>query len=51
MQATAAHPASLALLDGDLLEDLDGIDPNFDAWLHTERESLRDRARGIAERC
>jgi DNA-binding SARP family transcriptional activator/TolB-like protein len=49
MRATAAQPASLALLDGDLLEDLDGIDPNFDAWLHTERERLRDRARGIAE--
>jgi DNA-binding SARP family transcriptional activator/TolB-like protein len=49
MRATAAQPASLALLDGDLLEDLDGIDPNFDAWLNTERESLRDRARGIAE--
>jgi DNA-binding SARP family transcriptional activator/TolB-like protein len=49
MRATAAQPASLSLLDGDLLEDLDGIDPNFDAWLHTERERLRDRARGIAE--
>jgi DNA-binding SARP family transcriptional activator/TolB-like protein len=49
MRATTAQPASLALLDGDLLEDLDGIDPNFDAWLNTERERLRDRARGIAE--
>jgi DNA-binding SARP family transcriptional activator/TolB-like protein len=49
MRATAAQPASLSLLDGDLLEDLDGIDPNFDAWLNTERERLRDRARGIAE--
>lgn len=49
MKASAAQPASLALLDGDLLEDLDGIDPNFDAWLNTERERLRDRARGIAE--
>ncbi|HEY4044149.1 MAG TPA: BTAD domain-containing putative transcriptional regulator [Rhodopila sp.] len=49
MKATTAQPASLALLDGDLLEDLDGIDPNFDAWLNTERERLRDRARGIAE--
>src|SRR5471030_2855671 len=49
MRATAAEPAALALLDGDLLEDLDGIAPNFDAWLHTERERLRDRARGIAE--
>jgi DNA-binding SARP family transcriptional activator/TolB-like protein len=49
MKATASQPASLALLDGDLLEDLDGIDPNFDAWLNAERERLRDRARGIAE--
>ncbi|WP_428483872.1 BTAD domain-containing putative transcriptional regulator [Rhodopila sp.] len=49
MRATTAQPASLSLLDGDLLEDLDGIDPNFDAWLNTERERLRDRARGIAE--
>src|ERR1700722_15830400 len=49
MRATASQPASLSLLDGDLLEDLDGIDPNFDMWLNTERERLRDRARGIAE--
>jgi hypothetical protein len=49
MRASTAQPASLALLDGDLLEDLDGVDPNFDAWLNTERERLRDRARGIAE--
>src|SRR6185295_8536236 len=40
---------SLSLLDGDLLEDLDGIDPTFDAWLTTERERLRDRARTVAE--
>jgi DNA-binding SARP family transcriptional activator/TolB-like protein len=49
MRSTAEQPASLALLDGDLLEDLDGLDPNFDAWLIAERERLRDRARGIAE--
>jgi len=49
LRATASQPASLALLDGDLLEDLDGIDPNFDAWLNTERERIRDRARSIAE--
>lgn len=49
MRATSTQPASLSLLDGDLLEDLDGIDPNFDIWLTTERERLRDRARGIAE--
>ncbi len=48
-RASTTHPASLSLLDGDLLEDLDGVDPTFDAWLNTERERLRDRARGIAE--
>jgi DNA-binding SARP family transcriptional activator/TolB-like protein len=49
MRATTREPASLSLLDGDLLEDLDGIDPAFDMWLTTERERLRDRARGVAE--
>jgi DNA-binding SARP family transcriptional activator/tetratricopeptide (TPR) repeat protein len=49
MRATTSQPASLSLLDGDLLEDLDGIDPTFDAWLTTERERLRDRARTVAE--
>jgi DNA-binding SARP family transcriptional activator/TolB-like protein len=49
MRATPEQPASLALLDGDLLEDLDGIDSNFDSWLVAERERLRDRARGVAE--
>jgi DNA-binding SARP family transcriptional activator/TolB-like protein len=49
MRATTTEPASLSLLDGDLLEDLDGIDPTFDAWLTTERERLRDRARTVAE--
>jgi DNA-binding SARP family transcriptional activator/TolB-like protein len=49
MRATTDKPASLSLLDGDLLEDLDGIDPTFDAWLTTERERLRDRARTVAE--
>jgi DNA-binding SARP family transcriptional activator/TolB-like protein len=49
MRATTMQPASLSLLDGDLLEDLDGIDPSFDAWLTAERERLRDRARSVAE--
>jgi DNA-binding SARP family transcriptional activator/TolB-like protein len=49
MRATTDQPASLSLLDGDLLEDLDGIDAGFDAWLTTERERLRDRARAVAE--
>ena len=43
LRATAAHSASLALLDGDLLESMDGIDPAFDVWLAAERERLRDR--------
>jgi DNA-binding SARP family transcriptional activator/TolB-like protein len=49
MRATTMQPASLALLDGELLEDLTGVDPAFDMWLTTERERLRDRARGVAE--
>jgi DNA-binding SARP family transcriptional activator/TolB-like protein len=49
MRATTSQPASLALLDGELLEDLAGIDPTFDMWLTAERERLRDRARGVAE--
>ena len=49
LKASTAKPAALSLLDGDLLEDLDGVDPSFDAWLAGERERLRDRARGLAE--
>lgn len=54
MRTTANQPASLSLLEGDLLkgdllEDLDGIDPAFDIWLKAERERVRDRARAAAE--
>jgi len=49
MSATRQNPAPLALLDGELLEDLHGIDSAFDAWLSTERERLRDRGRALAE--
>lgn len=49
LRATTTHPASLALLDGELLEELDGVDPAFDGWLQTERERLRDRARSVGE--
>ncbi len=49
MRPNAHKPTALSLLDGDLLEDLDGIDPAFDMWLTGERERLRDRARGMAE--
>ena len=49
LRASTAKPAALCLLDGDLLEDLDGVDPAFDNWLAAERERLRDRARLLAE--
>ena len=49
MRATTNEPGALSLLDGELLEDLVGIDPTFDMWLTAERERLRDRARGVAE--
>ncbi|MBC7800059.1 MAG: hypothetical protein H7Z10_05520, partial [Gemmatimonadaceae bacterium] len=49
LRATTTHPASLALLDSELLEELDGVDPAFDGWLQSERERLRDRARSVAE--
>src|SRR5262249_14427266 len=49
MRAATSKPAALSLLDGELLEDLDGIDPAFDIWLTTERERVRDRARSIGE--
>ncbi len=49
LRASPSKPAALCLLDGDLMEDLDGVDPAFDNWLAAERERLRDRARGLAE--
>jgi DNA-binding SARP family transcriptional activator/TolB-like protein/Flp pilus assembly protein TadD len=49
LRATTANPGALALLDSELLEELDGVDPAFDVWLHSERERLRDRARKVAE--
>jgi DNA-binding SARP family transcriptional activator/TolB-like protein len=49
MNSSVCREAALALQDGELLEDLDGVDPAFDMWLAAERERLRDRARGMAE--
>jgi len=49
VRATTDQHASLSLLDADLLEGLEGVDPAFDAWLAAERERLRDRARTVAE--
>jgi DNA-binding SARP family transcriptional activator len=48
-QASSQRPAALSLLDADLLEDLEGVDPNFDAWLQVERNRLRNSALRIAE--
>ncbi len=47
--ATTADPSSLTLLDGELLDEFDGIDPALDQWLANERDRLRDRARTVVE--
>jgi len=48
MSATPDEPGALSLLDRDLLECLDGIDPRFDLWLRDKRQALRNRARSVA---
>lgn len=45
----AGEPAALDVVEGPLLEDLDGLDPAFDAWLAEERRRFRERARSLAE--
>ena len=47
--ATPANPGALKLLEGELLEEFDDIDPALDIWLAGERSRLRDRARSVAE--
>lgn len=49
MRATPDQADALSLLNGDLLECLEGIDPSFDTWLTRQRHLLRDRARSVAE--
>ena len=49
LRASPNNPAALDLLEGDLMEGLDGVDPSLDQWLEIERENLRDRARNLAE--
>ncbi len=49
MRATPDQPDALSLVNGDLLECLEGIDPSFDVWLADQRHTLRDRARVVAE--
>jgi TolB-like protein/DNA-binding SARP family transcriptional activator len=48
-QASPQTPEALRPLDAELLEDLEGVDPRFDAWLQAERKQLRSRALRIAE--
>lgn len=50
LSASVSKPSALTLLDGDLLEGLEGLDPAFDMWLATERERLRDWGRTVAEK-
>ncbi len=49
LQATVTNPAPLALLNGELLDEFNGLDPALDQWLTVEREKLRDHARIIAQ--
>ncbi len=49
LRATPNDSGALALLDGELLEDLSALDPAFDQWLAAERERLSDRVRALAE--
>ncbi len=49
-RASAARPEALELLDrgGELLADLDGLDPAFDQWLAEQRRRLRGQAAAAA---
>jgi DNA-binding SARP family transcriptional activator len=49
VEATIDQSRTLSLLELNLLECLDGIDPGFDTWLKHKREAWRDRARSLAE--
>ncbi len=48
--STAAQPSGLELFQRTLLEDLVGIDPEFDHWLGDEHQRLTRYARSVAER-
>ena len=49
LRATPSEPETLDLLEGPLLDDLNGIDPAFDRWLLDERRVVVQRAVGLAE--
>lgn len=50
VRAEPLSPALLDLLDGTLLEGMEGLDPAMDLWLAAERRAFRDRARSAIER-
>ncbi len=47
--ASREHPSALALVDRDLLEGMEGIDPVFDLWILEQRKRLRVCSRDLAE--
>ncbi len=47
--ATTADANALVLLEGELLEEFNDVDPALDQWLAAERIRLRDQARSVAE--
>ncbi len=49
LRASVQEPAGLGLLNAEVLDGFDGLDPAFDSWLALERERIRDKARGTAE--
>jgi DNA-binding SARP family transcriptional activator len=49
-RGSAANLDTLALLRGELLEDLNDLDPGFDGWLARERTRVRGLRREIADR-
>jgi len=48
LHAARDRPEHLALLNAELLSDLEGVDAAFDDWLGDKRRSLRDSALQIA---
>ena len=49
LRATPAAPEALRLIGGELLADLNNLDPAADLWLAGERNRIRGHARAVAE--
>ena len=47
-RADLARPEALDLLGAELLADLDGLDPAFDAWLAERRRALKASTAAVA---